>query len=88
MDLDANVSTGDCVSRSANESLKTVQPTSLGVTTALASVLIITIIVDIIGNLLVILSVFRNKKLRNAGKTNDLSFVICELSAQTGLKLT
>lgn len=84
MDLDANVSSGDCVSRSANESLKTAQPTSLGVTTALASVLIITIIVDIIGNLLVILSVFRNKKLRNAGKTHVLSIVICELCAQMG----
>lgn len=68
MDLDANVSIGDCVSRSANDSQQTVQPVSPGATTALASVLIITIVVDIIGNLLVILSVFRNKKLRNAGK--------------------
>lgn len=41
--------------------------TSPGVSTALASVLIFTIVVDILGNVLVILSVFRNKKLRNAG---------------------
>lgn len=59
------------MSRSANESQQTVQPASLGVTTALASVLIITIVVDIVGNLLVIVSVFRNKKLRNAGKVDD-----------------
>lgn len=38
-----------------------------GVSTALASVLIFTIVVDILGNVLVILSVYRNKKLRNAG---------------------
>lgn len=34
----------------------------------LGSVLIFTIVVDILGNLLVIISVYRNKKLRNAGK--------------------
>uniref|UniRef100_A0A8B9J6R8 Uncharacterized protein n=1 Tax=Astyanax mexicanus TaxID=7994 RepID=A0A8B9J6R8_ASTMX len=37
------------------------------VSTTLGSVLIFTIIVDILGNLLVIFSVYRNKKLRNAG---------------------
>lgn len=36
--------------------------------TLLASVLITTIVVDVLGNLLVIVSVFRNKKLRKAGK--------------------
>lgn len=35
----------------------------------LGSVLIFTIVVDILGNLLVIFSVYRNKKLRNAGKS-------------------
>nr|XP_019935409.1 PREDICTED: melatonin receptor type 1A-like [Paralichthys olivaceus] len=35
--------------------------------TLLAGVLITTIVVDVIGNLLVIVSVFRNKKLRKAG---------------------
>ncbi|TRY58865.1 hypothetical protein DNTS_034156 [Danionella cerebrum] len=37
------------------------------VATTLASFLIFTIVVDILGNLLVIFSVYRNKKLRNAG---------------------
>ena len=37
------------------------------VATTLASVLITTIVVDILGNLLVIISVFRNRKLRKAG---------------------
>ncbi|RMC14038.1 hypothetical protein DUI87_09125 [Hirundo rustica rustica] len=36
------------------------------VTSALAAILIFTIAVDLLGNLLVILSVYRNKKLRNA----------------------
>lgn len=34
----------------------------------LAFILIFTIVVDVVGNLLVILSVYRNKKLRNAGR--------------------
>jgi len=34
----------------------------------LASVLIFTTVVDVLGNLLVIISVFRNRKLRNSGK--------------------
>lgn len=38
------------------------------VATTLGSFLIFTIVVDILGNLLVIFSVYRNKKLRNAGK--------------------
>lgn len=36
--------------------------------TALASVLIFTTVVDVLGNLLVVVSVLRNRKLRNAGK--------------------
>lgn len=40
---------------------------------ALACVLIFTIVVDILGNLLVILSVYRNKKLRNAGRARAAS---------------
>lgn len=38
------------------------------VVTLLAGVLITTIVVDVIGNLLVIVSVFRNRKLRKAGR--------------------
>uniref|UniRef100_A0A672K220 G-protein coupled receptors family 1 profile domain-containing protein n=1 Tax=Sinocyclocheilus grahami TaxID=75366 RepID=A0A672K220_SINGR len=41
--------------------------TSPGVAATLAGVLIFTTVADIVGNLLVILSVYRNKKLRNAG---------------------
>uniref|UniRef100_A0A672MNM6 Uncharacterized protein n=1 Tax=Sinocyclocheilus grahami TaxID=75366 RepID=A0A672MNM6_SINGR len=40
---------------------------SPGVAATLAGVLIFTTVADIVGNLLVILSVYRNKKLRNAG---------------------
>lgn len=43
------------------------QPPFPWVGTLLASVLITTIVVDIIGNLLVVISVFRNRKLRKAG---------------------
>ncbi|OCT67561.1 hypothetical protein XELAEV_180388602mg, partial [Xenopus laevis] len=39
---------------------------SQGLTSALAVVLIFTIVVDVLGNVLVILSVLRNKKLQNA----------------------
>jgi hypothetical protein len=35
----------------------------------LASILIFTTVVDVLGNLLVIVSVFRNRKLRNSGKS-------------------
>lgn len=48
------------------------------VVTVLAGVLITTIVVDVIGNLLVIVSVFRNRKLRKAGVTG--------LSVWSGLK--
>lgn len=60
---DANAS--DCP---RNESGCELNASSGGVSTALASVLIFTIVVDILGNVLVILSVYRNKKLRNAGE--------------------
>uniref|UniRef100_A0A3Q3F2W9 Uncharacterized protein n=1 Tax=Labrus bergylta TaxID=56723 RepID=A0A3Q3F2W9_9LABR len=53
---------------SQNESECGLSASPAGVPTALASVLIFTIVVDILGNVLVILSVFRNKKLRNAGE--------------------
>lgn len=53
---------------SRNESDRGPSASSAGVSTALASVLIFTIVVDILGNVLVILSVYRNKKLRNAGE--------------------
>lgn len=67
MDLEVkDVNGSNCLSR--NESDRGLSASSGGVSTALASVLIFTIVVDILGNVLVILSVYRNKKLRNAGE--------------------
>ncbi|KAI5630120.1 melatonin receptor type 1A [Silurus asotus] len=45
----------------------------------LGSVLIFTIVVDILGNLLVIFSVYRNKKLRNAGNIFVVSLAVADL---------
>lgn len=45
------------------------------VTTTLGCFLIFTIVVDILGNLLVIFSVYRNKKLRNAGESRGAQVV-------------
>ncbi|XP_034453299.1 melatonin receptor type 1C isoform X2 [Hippoglossus hippoglossus] len=78
MDLevkDANAS--DCLSR--NESDRGLVASSGGMSTALASVLIFTIVVDILGNVLVILSVYRNKKLRNAGNIFVVSLSVADL---------
>ncbi|KAK2520983.1 Mtnr1a [Columba livia] len=44
------------------------------VTSTLAAILIFTIVVDLLGNLLVILSVYRNKKLRNAASSHMKEF--------------
>ncbi|KAL7399745.1 hypothetical protein ABVT39_000921 [Epinephelus coioides] len=47
--------------------------------TALASVLIFTTVVDILGNLLVIVAVLRNRKLRNAGNVFVVSLAFADL---------
>ncbi|XP_072450763.1 melatonin receptor type 1B-like [Chiloscyllium punctatum] len=54
-------------------------PASPKLTTALATVLIFTIVVDIVGNVLVIMSVFRNRKLRNAGNIFVVSLSVADL---------
>ncbi|XP_072127124.1 melatonin receptor type 1B-like isoform X1 [Mobula birostris] len=51
----------------------------VGVTTALAAVLIFTIVVDILGNVLVIIAVFRNRKLRNPGNIFVVSLSVADL---------
>lgn len=70
MDTQANMSSVKCLSVRNDSERAPSSPA--GVSTALASVLIFTIVVDIVGNVLVILSVFRNKKRRNAGKLESL----------------
>nr|XP_012595090.1 melatonin receptor type 1B [Microcebus murinus] len=47
---------------------------------ALSTVLVVTTAVDIVGNLLVILSVFRNRKLRNAGNLFLVSLAVADLA--------
>ncbi|RMC07427.1 hypothetical protein DUI87_16895 [Hirundo rustica rustica] len=50
-------------------------PRPAWVVPVLSSVLIFTTVVDILGNLLVILSVFKNRKLRNSVKTANNLYI-------------
>ncbi|XP_015270772.1 PREDICTED: melatonin receptor type 1A-like [Gekko japonicus] len=51
------------------------------VASLLAAILILTIAVDILGNILVILSVYKNKKLRKAGNAFVVSLAVADLLA-------
>ncbi|XP_028838432.1 melatonin receptor type 1C [Denticeps clupeoides] len=68
----------DCLPPGANRSLGP-PPAPAGAPGVLAGVLIFTIVVDIVGNVLVILSVYRNKKLRNAGNIFVVSLSVADL---------
>ncbi|XP_029457567.1 melatonin receptor type 1B [Rhinatrema bivittatum] len=54
-------------------------PRAVGTVTALSSVLIFITVVDIVGSLLVIVSVLRNKKLRNSGNAFVVSLAFADL---------
>lgn len=63
MELNGNASCAECASPTPDTA-----HVSAAVAGILAAILIFTIVADVIGNTLVFLSVYRNKKLRNAGK--------------------
>uniref|UniRef100_A0A8C1LIA6 Melatonin receptor 1C n=1 Tax=Cyprinus carpio TaxID=7962 RepID=A0A8C1LIA6_CYPCA len=75
--MKANLSSLDSLSRGNN--CLPARGTSPGVAATLAGVLIFTTVADIVGNLLVILSVYRNKKLRNAGNIFVVSLSVADL---------
>ncbi|XP_016331700.1 melatonin receptor type 1C [Sinocyclocheilus anshuiensis] len=75
--MKANLSCLDSLSRGNN--CLPARSTSPGVAATLAGVLIFTTVADIVGNLLVILSVYRNKKLRNAGNIFVVSLSVADL---------
>ncbi|XP_067842893.1 melatonin receptor type 1A-like [Heptranchias perlo] len=66
-----------------NSSSRVPEPSTLDrppwVASTLAGMLIFTIVIDILGNVLVILSVYRNKKLRNAGNIFVVSLAVADL---------
>ncbi|XP_063046677.1 melatonin receptor type 1A-like [Engraulis encrasicolus] len=71
--------TGSPLSNTSSEDGGTRELDFPWVATTLASVLITTIIVDIFGNLLVIISVFRNRNLRKAGNAFVVSLAVADL---------
>ncbi|XP_070607749.1 melatonin receptor type 1B [Erythrolamprus reginae] len=55
------------------------EPRPRWVVTVLSGVLIFTTVVDVVGNLLVVVSVFKNRKLRNAGNVFVVSLALADL---------
>ncbi|NXA27282.1 MTR1B protein, partial [Ibidorhyncha struthersii] len=65
--------------REATEAEAAGAPRPAWVVTVLSGVLIFTTVVDILGNLLVIVSVFKNRKLRNSGNAFVVSLAFADL---------
>nr|XP_009685075.1 PREDICTED: melatonin receptor type 1B [Struthio camelus australis] len=75
-----SLSRGNLICRlGAAEEAAAAGPRPAWVVTALSSVLIFTTVVDILGNLLVIVSVFKNRKLRNSGNAFVVSLALADL---------
>lgn len=67
MELNGSASCAECASPPPDTAHD-----SAVVAAILAAILIFTIVADVLGNALVILSVYRNKKLRNAGREKSV----------------
>ncbi|XP_034264392.1 melatonin receptor type 1B [Pantherophis guttatus] len=61
------------------EAAAAADPRPRWVVTVLSSVLIFTTVVDVVGSLLVVVSVFKNRKLRNAGNAFVVSLALADL---------
>ncbi|XP_043935207.1 melatonin receptor type 1C-like [Protopterus annectens] len=76
--LSFNVTSVNCAQRANNTTIQKANLSTSG-TIALATVVIFTIVMDVIGNVLVVLSVLRNKKLRNTGNIFVVSLSVVDL---------
>ncbi|XP_043935147.1 melatonin receptor type 1C-like [Protopterus annectens] len=80
--LQRHSNSSDCWVQAANESALSCHPSqSATKTIVLATVLIFVTIADLVGNTLVILSVLRNRKLRNTGNIFVISLSVADLLA-------
>ncbi|XP_073518170.1 melatonin receptor type 1B [Phyllobates terribilis] len=69
----------NCCALGRGDGLGAAAPRAAGLVTALSGVLILTTVVDILGNLLVIISVLKNRKLRNSGNAFVVSLAFADL---------
>ncbi|XP_077341117.1 melatonin receptor type 1B [Lithobates pipiens] len=69
----------NCCALEKGEPLDGSAPRAAWLVTALSSVLILTTVVDILGSLLVIISVLKNRKLRNSGNAFVVSLAFADL---------